>query len=238
MAVLHQVVLAVLFNSVGFCYVLIVLSVSQVPRTLQSLPGLLVMVSTAESTRRSAELDAEYEASRTVTGWPAWVFFDVWDFPNLALLNFQIAASPGGTRLGSVYQVLNACEARGIPALQQWQTLYSLRATDGFHRQPDGMQSLRVLITRAFSPFWVEGTIGHSWRAYRALDLYVRVASSIEWRPRAAAHFLLTLPNGVPGIPSAATWWDVPVITAYGQHDFDPGYVSWGGEIVPPQPRL
>ena len=78
---------------------------SQVPRTLQSLPGLLVMVSTAETTRRSAELDAEYEASRTVTGWPAWVFFDVWDFPNLALFNFQIAASPGGTRLGSVYQV-------------------------------------------------------------------------------------------------------------------------------------
>jgi hypothetical protein len=100
------------------------------------------------------------------------------------------------------------------------------------------MQGLRVLISQAFSPFWVEGIIGHSWRDYRALDLYVRVGSSIEWRPPSAAHYLLKLPIGVSVHPSAATWWDAPVIIAYGQHDFDPGYVSWGGEIVPPQPRL
>ena len=223
---------AVLFNSVGFSYVLIVFSVCQVPRTLLALPGLFIMVSTGQSTARAAALDEEYAATGFVTGLPAWVYFDIWLFPHLALFNFQIATSPGGTRLGSVYDVLNEFEARGIRALYQWEARYSFRLTQGINRNPDGMQGLRVLITQAFSPFWVEGSIGHSWREYRALDLYVRVGSAVEWRPPHAAHYLLKQPIGVSVHPSAATWWDSPVISAYGQHQFDPGYVTWGGELV------
>jgi hypothetical protein len=80
---------AVLFNSVGFSYVLIVFSVCQVPRTLLALPGLFIIVSTAASTRRSAELDEQYDATGFVLGLPAWVYFDIWLFLTLPCSIFR-----------------------------------------------------------------------------------------------------------------------------------------------------
>ena len=78
---------------------------------------------------------------------------------------------------------------------------------------------------------------------YRALDLYVRTGSRIEWRPRIAAHFLL-----MEGLqvwqrthdPRAARWWHYTIMIAHGQREFDPGYVTMGGEWIPrpPPPRL
>ena len=212
----------------------------QVPRTLGSIPGIFLLVSTAASTARAAAIDREYEATFQVTGLPAWVYFDVWWFPHLAIFNFLVAATPGAEYWGSLERVLDNFAAQGLGALQDWRGRY------GFHNNlylahPDGMQSLRALLADSFSPFWVEASIVHSWWCYRALDLYARTGSRIEWRPRIAAHYLLMQGLQVSERtqhPRADRWWECTIMIAHGQREFDPGYVTFGGELMAPAPRL
>jgi hypothetical protein len=80
-------------------------------------------------------------------------------------------------------------------------------------------QGLRNLLPRLGIVNWCEITSGLSWRAYCALDVYVRVFSTNMPPPTVEAHYLLN--NDRPVFyrhpPRAEDWWEFAVWESIGQ---------------------
>ena len=157
----------------------------KIPWQREGVKGMLLAVSTALSTRVSAEKKAVNNVGGIITN-PEWLYYEVWWYPGLALLNWSgiTDTTYQGTELGMLLgDVLNVvCISRGMT---DWKERFCC-IRGGFFRE-----SLRQLLVSIGIQNWLEITSGFSWRGYAALDLYIRVFSGGMDPPDEEAWYLL-----------------------------------------------
>ena len=154
------------------------------------MPGLLMAVSTPESTRKTKD---NYETARAgcIITEPAWLSYDCWFFQDLVPMNFAgiLDNRYQGTFVGHLGDVLNQqCSALGMT---NWKSQYTWIAGGHF------MQGLRDLLYASGTRCWVELTAGSSWLEYGALDVYVRFLSAGMPPPREHAWYIVNY-SGMP----------------------------------------
>ena len=173
---------------------------------------MLVATSTAESTRRQAENVREYAETGAVSE-PHWVHYQLWWYEGLAFMNLHgiTESRYKGTQMQQTLGML-LDELTG----RAWRQVYgNLRS--GYY-----LESLRRLLRDALGAYvWAEFTIGFSWRAYRALDFYLKLMSKGMAAPRDDAWYLLnaTLPWDQRAYISPEEWWKVSDLLAVGQRE-------------------
>ena len=128
--------------------------------------GMLVAISTAESTRVHKENALEHSAGRGIRN-PHWQYLQVYFFKDLAFLNFsgmhdeQYGGYPLPVLFGEYLK--QACIAKGI------------EYADKPVFEGPVLSPLRAMLQELGTPIWAEITAGSSFHEYRALDAYVRV---------------------------------------------------------------
>ena len=125
--------------------------------TVDGIVGLLVLLSTPVSCSVSKQNQEAYESKEPKTD-PHWLYFDVYWYPGLALLDFlgisrSVNAARGmQNRLGDM---LN--DHFGSKGMHNWRDKYC-HCTRGYF-----MESLRYLLRKEFSAYnWLEFTLGYS----------------------------------------------------------------------------
>ena len=87
------------------------------------------------------------------------------------------------------------------------------------HNQGNSMELLRATLLQSLGAvYWHEITVGHSWQQYRALDMYIRTEVK-GMAPREEEAWYLLMSHGQKQariVPSAAAWYDMPVMLAWG----------------------
>ena len=162
--------------------------------------------------RRQAENVREYAETGAVSE-PRWVHYQLWWYEGLAFMNLRgiTESRYNGTQMQQTLGML-LDELTG----REWRRVYgNLRS--GYY-----LESLRRLLRDALGAYvWAEFTIGFSWRAYRALDFYLKLMSKGMAAPRDDAWYLLnaTLPWDQRAYISPEEWWKVSDLLAVGQRE-------------------
>ena len=184
------------------------------PCLFDGTEGVLVAVSTPECSCMESEHKRYNEAGMRIDR-PSWLKYQVYWFRGLAFLNWRGMTNPAhnGTYIGYLEHVLDRiCVSIGMPL---WRSEFC-HVWHGQYRQ-----GLRNLLPRLGIVNWCEITSGLSWRAYRALDVYVRVFSNNMPPPTVEAHYLLN--NDRPVFqryaPNAEDWWEFAVWESIGQSE-------------------
>lgn len=196
-----------------------------VPIVLDGVRGIIVAVSSAQSTNVCKE-NHETHAARALITDPHWLHYDVWWFPGLAQLNLNGISS-------SMYQGQYRCSMQELlerhfaaKGMSNWRQLYCLMHRGYFH------DSFRHLLLDHFgAKNWVEYTIGRSWRAYGGLDMYIAVKSAGMEPAEEDAWYLLnaTGPWQNRGIASPEDWWRYATLVSFGQR---PSVSEWYLELT------
>ena len=157
----------------------------------EQIPGMLVAVSTPESTRAfKASVSQNQEGARIVDD-PEWLYFQVYWYPRLSMLNFKGLtdhAYPPTSMQQPLGEILaGMCRVKGI---ENWKNKYCIMDHGLYH------ESLRRLLRDLGIHNWLEITTDISWQGYRALDAYLKVFSGGMAPPAEEAHFLLNVASG------------------------------------------
>jgi hypothetical protein len=187
------------------------------------------MESTYESTHKYKENCAAFQGGGIITD-PHWMYYTLMWFPGLTLLNFgglahgRIEGRAVAMRVGELFDVLF-----GGPV---WRQTYAV-IREGYF-----LESIRRLIREELGAYnWLELTIGRSYIAYAALDVYVKVVSHGMPLPDEEAHFVLN--TSLPWwqrtwYPRPDQWWYFQDWYSYGQRPSPAEWkVEYGLEKVP-----
>ena len=190
-----------------------------VPMEFEGANGIMLMESTAASTAKYKENYAAFQAGTTITD-PHWMYYTLMWFPGLTLLNFgglahgRIEGRALQMRVGELFDVL----FNGTTWRQEYAWI----------REGYFLASLRRLIRERLNAYnWLELTIGRSYIAYAALDVYVKVVSYQMPLPDEEAHFVLNA--SLPWwqrtwFPRPDEWWYFQDWYSYGQR---PSPAEW-----------
>ena len=187
-----------------------------IPYTLKGVRGVLLAVSTSESTRVSKENHGIHQSGRMIKA-PEWLFYQVWWFAGLAVLNFRgiTESMYNGTNLNMLLgDFLDGIFSQ--KGIQDWKEKYC-HMWAGYVRQ-----GLRILLRDVLGVYnWVEITSGFSCRAYNALDVYIRLISTGMELPEEEAWYLLNTSvhpeRRMLAVPE--DWWRYSDYVSYGQRD-------------------
>ena len=132
---------------------------------IDGVDGVILAVSSALSTNICKENMAQYQRSAVIDN-PHWLYYDVWWYAGLALLNFsgilnnQYQGHLLSYQLGQLFDDVFASK------MPNWRMQFCIM-TEGYF-----CDSLRHLLRQGMNVSnWLEITTGRSWRAYLGLDL-------------------------------------------------------------------
>ena len=187
----------------------------QIPYAYNGQPGVLVACSTAESTRIQAKNQDDLQSVGCITE-PSFLFYEVWFYAGLAVLNFSGLTDPqhNPVSIGLLGDVLHkVCMEKGV---RDWKKKYCM--LDGGQI----IQPLRRILGEVMEiRNWIEYSCGYSWHAYCGLDLYVRVVSQNQTMTLEEAWYLLNTERPpMDRYPSDPTRWYLHRnLQSYGQRE-------------------
>ena len=204
----------------------------KVPFTIDGEPGILLMCSSAMSTRVAKANAVSFVQSQLITE-PHWLYYDLWWFKGLCLGNwFGItdALHAGHMltyRLGDFLD--QHFEKQGMQSAT-WRLKYCIMKS-GYFRS-----SLRHLLRLEFSiRYWMEITVGRSYWAFRGLDMYISYQCAEQAPHPEEAWYLLNselAPHLRYDYPPEQ-WWKCQVCVSVGQR---PRINEWYLEVDSPVP--
>ena len=191
-------------------------SAVKIPYVVGESTGIILFLSTAESSRVYAENMASIESGQVITK-PFWFYFQVYQYQNMALLNlgsFCDNRYQGHMPAQNVESFFDTIVCLNNP---NWKTQY--RFNVGGEYLFDSLRKAIVEYMRC--NVWVELTAGRSWRAYGGLDMYVRIMTTAMRPPKEEAWYILNCsqPFWMRDRPAPEDWWRYQDYRAFGQRE-------------------
>ena len=187
----------------------------QMPYSLHGIQGVVIAMSTAESSRVCKEnMDLNQQGSYVFD--PYWLYYQLWWFAGMTLLNFAgiTDSRHEGQPLGMLGELVNDVAMRN--GIKNWREIYC-RIGSGYFKAP-----LRRLMQEVLScKNWIEITTGYSMQHYRGIDLYLRFVSDGMEVPAEESHYWMNIENYPLQRPYHAPedWWKLRVLKSAGQRE-------------------
>ncbi len=182
------------------------------PVSRDGASGVLFAISTSETCRMS-KVNFDLQQSGRIIDNPEWLHMPVWWFRGMSVMNFCFLDSEyQGHELPETFgQILEGmCREKSVLG---WPEQYC--RIEGGHY----LASLRDLLPELGIANWVEVTSGHSWHAFRGLDVYFRFWARGMVPPAHEAWWIVNChdEHARRWVVSAEDWYIFRTMTCMGQ---------------------